>query len=112
MTPPAIDGAAARPSRARLVLLGAHVVATGVLLGVLQWSTFFFLQSYVAATAILYLLATMAWLIGSAIGLALPGEGELVYLAGAIGSQVALRALAARHAYQLGWLPALLVFVV
>jgi hypothetical protein len=95
----------------RLVAI-ANVFLTGVLLGALQWSVFFLLQSYLASTAVVYLLGTCAWMLGSVLGLAAPGEGkEPWWLAASVASYFLFRALASAHPYQLGWLPVLLVTI-
>lgn len=92
-------------------LLSANAVATGVLLGAMQWSVFFLLQSYLASTAVVYLLATVVWLAGSVAGMALPGRREPLFLAVAVASFYLLRAAATAHPYKLAWLPLLLLFV-
>jgi hypothetical protein len=89
----------------------ANAVATGVFLGTLQWSVFFLLQSYLASTAIVYLLATSVWLAGSLAGMVVPGGHEAVWLGGAVGSFYLFRAVAMGHPHALGWLPPLLVLV-
>lgn len=89
-----------------------NVVLTGVLLGQLQWGVFFMLQSYLASTAIVYLLGTSCWLIGSLIGLVVPGSrGELFWAAGMVAAYCVFAYVAAGHPYQLGWLPVLLVLI-
>ena len=95
---------------ARAVLV-TNAIATGVMLGILQWSVFFLLQSYLASTAIVYLLGTCVWLWGSVIGMALPGRAEPLFLAGAVLSFQLFHALAARHPYALEWLSVLLPLV-
>ena len=93
-------------------MLGANIFATGALLGVLQWSVFFLLQSYLASTAVVYLLGTCAWLFGSVVGLAARGEGrEPLWLAGSVLSYFLFRLVATAHPYQLGWLPVLLAAI-
>lgn len=90
----------------------ANVFLTGVLLGALQWSVFFLLQSYLASTAVVYLLGTCAWLLGSVLGLAVPGDQkEPWWLAFSGLSYFLFRFLAAAHPYQLGWLPLLLAAI-
>jgi hypothetical protein len=101
-------GRAAEPRR---LVLGANAVATGVLLGTMQWSVFFLLQSYLASTAIVYLLATCVWLLGSLAAMALPGGRERLWLAGAVAAFYLFRGLAVSHPYALGWLPVLLLLV-
>ena len=89
-----------------------NVALTGVLLGELQWGVFFLLQSYLASTAIVVLLGTICWLIGSLIGLVVRGErGELYWAAGMIGAYYAFTYVATGHPYQLGWLPLLLALI-
>jgi hypothetical protein len=92
-------------------ILVTNTLATGVMLGILQWSVFFLLQSYLASTAVVYLLGTCVWLLGSLIGMALPGRAEPLFLAGAITCFYLFRFLAASHLYSYAWLPALLPFV-
>ena len=92
-------------------LLIANAFATGVLLGILQWSVFFLLQSYLASTAVIYLLATCVWLLGSLVGLAVRGRQEVLWLGATIGCFYALRAVAAAHPYAFTHLPLLLLFV-
>jgi len=92
------------------VLLNA--LLTGVLLGQLQWGVFFMLQSYLASTAVVYLLGTVCWLIGSLIGLVVRGErGELFWAAGMVAAYYVFARVAANHPYQLGWLPVLLPLI-
>jgi hypothetical protein len=89
----------------------ANALATGVLLGTLQWIVFFLLQSYLASTAVVYLLATCVWLAGSLVGMVAPGKREPLWLGGALVSFYVFRALASAHPYAFGWLPVLLVLV-
>lgn len=97
--------------RANLIA-GCNVLFTGILFGFLQWSTFFLLQSYLASTALVWLLASSVWLLGSLAGLVTPGRiREPWWLTAAILSYYALFWLAHRHPYELGLLPLLLVFV-
>jgi len=93
------------------VVLVTNAIATGVMLGILQWSVFFLLQSYLASTALVYLLAACVWLLGSLIGMALPGRAEPLFLGGALVCFYIFRSLAASHLYSLAWLPVLLPFV-
>lgn len=97
----------------RAQLAGINLVLTGVFLGVLQWSAFFQLQSNLAATALVWMLATAGWLLGSLVGLVAPGpHRETWWLAAAIAAFYLLRWLAGSHVYDLRWLPALLGCVV
>ncbi|MBI3887271.1 MAG: hypothetical protein HY302_16320 [Opitutae bacterium] len=90
----------------------ANVAATGVYFGVLQWGAFFQLQSYLASTAVVYLLATTVWLAGSFAGLLLPMRaGEGWWIAAAASGYYGLRAVAVAHPYDFGLLPVLLAFV-
>jgi|SRR5262245_20566981 len=108
-TPTGGDGPRTAAWRAALLL---NVALTGVLLGQLQWGVFFLLQSFLASTAVVYLLGTLCWLIGSLIGLVVRGErGELFWAAGMIGAYYAFAVLAAGHPYQLGWLSVLLPLI-
>ena len=91
--------------------LAANALATGVLLGTLQWIVFFLLQSYLASTAVVYLLATCVWLAGSLVGMVVPGQREPLWLGGAIACFYLFRALATAHPYAFAWLPVLLVLV-
>jgi hypothetical protein len=84
---------------------------TGLFLGTLQWSVFFLLQSYLASTAMVYLLATCVWLTGSLAGMVIPGRREPLWLGGAVASFYLFRFIAEGHPYALGWLPLLLVLV-
>lgn len=96
----------------RTVLAILNITASGVFFGVLQWSAFFLLQSYVASTVIVYLLATTVWLCGSILGLLLPGRrGEALWLLGAVVAYYLLRGVAVENPYDLHWLPLLLVCV-
>jgi hypothetical protein len=91
-------------------LSATNTVLTGVYFGALQWSAFFLLQSYLASTAIVYLLATAAWMVGSLAGLALPGKSrELAWLAASIACFGLLHLLATTHPFEMNWLPALLL---
>ena len=93
-------------------LLAANAVTTGALLGILQWGVFFLLQSFLASTAVVYLLATCVWLGGGVLGLAVPGDRngrfEAVWLCAMLGAYFAFRAIAAAHPYELRALAALL----
>ena len=106
--PPSIGPSASRSLAALLVV---NVLATGVMLGILQWSVFFLLQSFLASTAIVYLLATAVWLLGSLLGMVLPGRQEALWLAGCVGCFYGFRAVAEAHTYALAWLPLLLLLV-
>ncbi len=89
-----------------------HVAVTGAYFGALQWSAFFLLQSYLASTATVYLLATLAWLGGSLAGLAAPGRArEGWWLAVSVSAYLFLFQWARAHPYELQWLPVLLVAV-
>ena len=93
----------------RVHLAGVNLVLTGIFLGVLQWSAFFQLQSNLAATALVWMLATVAWLLGSLVGLVIPGpDRETWWLAATTLGYYLLRWLAAAHVYDLRWLPPLL----
>lgn len=93
-------------------LLNLNAVLTGILLGIFQWGIFFLLQSYLASTAIVYLLATVVWLAGSVIGLALPGPAlEVIWLTAALAAYEALREIAEAHLYDFSFLPVLLALV-
>src|SRR5262245_18681840 len=108
-TPTGGDGPRTAAWRAALVL---NVALTGVLLGQLQWGVFFLLQSSLASTAVVYLLGTICWLLGSLIGLVVRGErGELWWAAAMIGAYYGFAALAIGHPYQLGWLAVLLPLI-
>ena len=97
----------------RSLLADANLVLTGVFLGVLQWSAFFQLQSNLAATALVWLLATVAWLGGSLIGLMVPGpDRETLWLTTSTAGFYLLCHLAGAHVYDLRWLPLLLACVV
>ncbi len=90
-------------------LVGVNLVLTGIFLGVLQWSAFFQLQSNLAATALVWMLATVAWLLGSFLGLVIPGPNrEVWWLASTTLGYYLLRWLAAAHVYDLRWLVPLL----
>jgi hypothetical protein len=87
----------------------ANFVGTGLLFGLLQWSTFFLLESYLSSTALVWLLASTVWLLGSLVGLAVPDRPrEPWWLALALLSYYALFSLALRHPYDLRLLPLLL----
>jgi hypothetical protein len=100
-----------RPLRSHLA--DANLVITGIFLGVLQWSAFFQLQSNLAATALVWMLATVAWLFGSLIGLVVPGDDrETWWLAATAAGFYLLRYFAGAHVYDFRWLPLLLACVV
>ena len=104
--------AAITHSLSRRALLLANALVTGVLLGVLQWSVIFLLSSYLASTALVYLLATCVWLAGSLVGMVMPGRRhEVVWLGGAVACFYLLRALVVAHPYALSWLWVLLPLV-
>mgnify|MGYP006291701045 CR=1 FL=1 len=64
---------------------------TGLLLGLLQWSSFLQVQALVAATAGIYSACLAAWLTGSLVGLAWGRRGpEGAWLGGAVLAYVAL----------------------
>lgn len=89
-----------------------HIALVGLYFGALQWGAFFLLQSYLASTAVVYLLATAAWMTGSIIGLVVPGQGhERLWLFASAAGYATLHMLATAHAYELGWLPILLLCV-
>jgi hypothetical protein len=91
---------------------GANAVVTGALLGVLQWGVLVWLSSYLSSTALVYLLSTAVWLVGSVAGLLAPGRRlEWAWLAAAMAAHAACRALAVAHPYDLSALPALLACV-
>lgn len=99
-------------NRVHPVLAGINIALTGAFFGLLQWGAFFLLQSYLASTAIIYLLATSLWLLGSLAGLALPGRrGEIGWLAAATAAYYALQWVAKANPYDLRFLPLLLLFV-
>jgi len=96
-----------KPLRAHLA--GGNIFLTGIFLGVLQWSAFFQLQSNLAATALVWMLATVSWLLGSLIGLVVPGrDRESWWLVATTLGFYLLRWLATAHVYDLRWLPPLL----
>lgn len=87
----------------------SNLLFSGLFFGVLQWSAFFLLQAYLASTAMVYLLATSVWLLGSLAGLSIPGRSdERSWLAAATAAYYVLRALAVAHPYDFAWLPLLL----
>ena len=91
---------------------GTNAVVTGALLGVLQWGVLVWLASYLSSTALVYLLNTTVWLVGSVAGLLAPGRRfEWAWLAAAMAAHAACRALAVSHPYDLSALPALLACV-
>ncbi|MCC6233341.1 MAG: hypothetical protein IT580_11900 [Verrucomicrobiales bacterium] len=93
--------------------MALNLVATGAYFGVLQWCAFFRLQSSLAATAMVYLLATAAWMLGSLVGLTLPGRSrEGGWLAASVVSYAILDGVAQGHPYDLAWLPVCLSAVV
>jgi hypothetical protein len=97
---------------ARGAVLGGNAVATGALFGLLQWCSLLTLESYVASTATIDLLATSAWLVGTVAGLKIPGwRREPVWLAAMVAAYYGLRALALRHPYETAYLPVLLAGV-
>lgn len=91
----------------------ANVALTGVFFGLLQWSAFFLLQSFLASTALVWLLASSVWLLGSLAGLALPDRRvpEPWWLFAAVAAYYALLWLAVLFPYELGKLPWLLAAV-
>lgn len=89
-----------------------NAVVTGALLGLLQWGVLVWLSSYLSSTALVYLLSTAVWLVGSVAGLLAPGRGlEWAWLTAAMAAHAACRALAVAHPYDLSALPALLACV-
>ena len=99
-------------NRLRPLLAGVNIALTGAFFGVLQWGAFFLLQSYLASTAMIYLLATTVWLVGSLVGLVAPGQrGEALWLLAATGAYYALDGVARANPYDLRFLPLLLLFV-
>jgi hypothetical protein len=111
MRRPRVPDPAPPRGRSGLAAPIANALATGVLLGTLQWAVFFLLRSYLASTAVVYLLATCVWLLGSLLGMTVPGRREVLWLGGAIACFYAFRALAMAHPWALSWLPPLLVLV-
>lgn len=94
-------------------LATTNVALTGVFFGLLQWSAFFLLQSFLASTALVWLLASSAWLLGSLAGLALPDRRvtEPWWVFGAVAAYYVLLWLAVLFPYELGKLPWLLAAV-
>ena len=89
-----------------------NIVLTGMFFGMLQWGAFFLLQSYLSSVAIVYLLATTVWLLGSLVGLAAPGRSrESYWLAVATGCYYLLWVIARADPYDLRLLPLLLLFI-
>lgn len=101
------------PSFRFSALAVANVALTGLFFGLLQWSAFFLLQSFFASTALVWLLASSVWLLGSLAGLALPGQrvAEPWWLFGAVLGYYALLWSALRFPYDLGKLPWLLAAI-
>lgn len=98
---------------ARRLLTFSNVALSGVFFGLLQWGAFFLLQSYLASTALVWLLASTVWLLGSLGGLAAPGRqaDEPWWLLGAAAAYYGLLWLASGHPYDFGMLPWLLACV-
>ena len=97
-------------SRVRSARLALNASVTGVWLATLQWGAFFLLQSYLSSTALVWLVATLVWLAGSAVGLTVSRpRGELPWMLAAAGAYYALREVAAHHLYDLRWFAPLLV---
>lgn len=98
---------------ARSLVAFLNVALSGVFFGLLQWGAFFLLQSYLASTALVWLLASTVWLLGSLGGLALPGRpsAEPWWLLAAAAAYYGLLWLATGHPYDLGRLPWLLACV-
>lgn len=90
-----------------------NVALTGVFFGLLQWSAFFLLQSFLASTALVWLLASSVWLLGSLVGLALPDRRgpEPWWLIASVVAYYALLWLAVLFPYEFGQLPWLLAAV-
>lgn len=90
-----------------------NVAFTGVFFGLLQWSAFFLLQSFLASTALVWLLASSVWLLGSIAGLALPDRRvpEPWWLFASVAAYYALLWLAVLFPYEFGKLPWLLAAV-
>ena len=98
-------------SRRRL-LWDANVLLTGLWLGILQWSVFFLLQSFLASTAIVYLLSATVWLMGSLAGLAMRSpRGEWPWFWAALASYYLLRFFAMSRPYEFSMLSVLLPLV-
>jgi len=101
------SAAEARPPRS---LVATNVVASGFYFGLLQWSVFLTLQTYVASTALVYLLASTAWLAGGALGLALGrSDREPLWILASLASWFAILGLTKIDSYDLRLLPMLLV---
>lgn len=96
---------AAHPLRSRL-----NALATGLLFGLLQWGSFFVLQSYLSSTALVWLLASLVWLAGSLWGLTghFGRLSERTWLALSLGAYVGLGQFARAFPYDLALLPVLL----
>lgn len=72
-----------------------NILATGLLLGLLQWASFLQVQALVSATAGVHAACLAAWLAGSLLGLALGKRGpEQAWLAAAVVAYLGLVALA------------------
>lgn len=90
-----------------------NVALTGVFFGVLQWCAFFLLQANLAATALVWLLATSVWLLGSIAGLVAPTDRwrEPWWILASILAYHGLFTIVRAHAYELGYLPLALACV-
>lgn len=99
-------------TRSRSLLIVINIAVTGAYFGLLQWATFFVLQSSFAATAMVYLLATVVWLIGSVLGLTLSGPRNEVWWWGfATLGYYALLGVGRIRPFDLSVLPLLMLFV-
>ena len=89
----------------------ANAFATGILFGLFQWGAFFVLQSYLSATAMVWLLASLVWLAGSLFGLMgrLGRFSERGWVLLSLGAYVGLGQFAKAFPYDLSMLPVLLV---
>lgn len=95
----------------RRLALGVNAIATGLLLGVLQWGVYLFLSSYMASTAIVYLATTVAWLAGGLVGLAASARADALWIWAALLAYYAVYLQSVAHPHDLRWLPPLLVAV-
>ncbi len=95
-------------------VLSLNALVAGAFFASLQWCAFCLLQSYLASTALVYLMTTVAWLLGGLLGLLLPGPArEYIWLMAATLSYYMLLYLTTAHLYDYSYLaPQLLLVIV
>ncbi len=94
------------------LLVGLNALVVGAFFAALQWCSFCLLQSYLASTAIVYMMTTVAWLFGGLLGLLIPSPAlEVAWFMTATMAYYALLYLTLAHLYDYSYLAPQLIIV-